>query len=235
MTAYDRYIKPFISYFQNDPKYISNSQIAFYFKKHNLIRTPEAVSAFVEYYKKIGARRYVLEKYRKSMGLNENTSVPPPEKMTAFLESLKVKRYSPKTVKAYTSALKSVNTWVYKHFNITVDKITPEIAIRYFLYATEEKQLSYSTMRTHRFAVEYYFHNTLKKHIDLSLANNTRRSHYLPTILSREEILRIIRKINNLKHRLMISLLYSSGLRVSEVVNLKVSDISIDNGTLLVK
>ncbi len=62
-----------------------------------------------------------------------------------------------------------------------------------------------------------------------------RPEHKLPRILSRDEILQIVRTIQNPKHRLMIDLLYAAGLRVSEVVNLRVQDVNLDELTLFVR
>ena len=234
MTDYEKYIQPFAEYFKNDPKYISNQQIEHYFNSNNLTADLEAVRVFRVFYCSISAKRYVLNKFYEK-AFQQSTEIPPPVEEKKLTDNLKVKRYSMKTVKTYISALRRVNAFVFQNYGIPVDKLTPDIALRYFLHLQEDKKVSYSTVRAHRFAVEYYFHHILKKHIDLSFINGMRRDHHLPSVLSRDEILRIIKKINNVKHRLMISLLYSSGLRVSEVVNLTVSDVSIDMGTLRIR
>jgi integrase/recombinase XerD len=62
-----------------------------------------------------------------------------------------------------------------------------------------------------------------------------RSEHKLPQVLSRAEILQIVRTIQNPKHRLMVELLYAAGLRVSEVVNLRIQDVNLDELTLFVR
>jgi len=62
-----------------------------------------------------------------------------------------------------------------------------------------------------------------------------RPEHKLPQVLSRDEILQIVRTIQNPKHRLMIELLYAAGLRVSEVVNVLVQDVNLDELTVFVR
>lgn len=62
-----------------------------------------------------------------------------------------------------------------------------------------------------------------------------KKEHRLPTILSKEEILRIAQALENPKHRLMIELMYASGLRVSEVVRLRVQGVNLDELTLFVR
>ena len=158
-----------------------------------------------------------------------------PQKYNEFVSSLKLRRYSFQTVKAYTSALKTVHSWLYRNYGESVDAVTPDLALQYFLYLTEKAKASYSTVRIHRFAVEYYYNIILQQTIDLSFMNKIKKGDHIPTVLTRDEIILIIKKIINLKHRLMISLLYSSGLRVSEVTNIRVSDVSLDSLTLKIR
>jgi site-specific recombinase XerD len=68
--------------------------------------------------------------------------------------------------------------------------------------------------------------------IDIRLSKEPRK---LPIVLSREEVLKIIENISNRKHKTMISLAYSSGFRVSELINLKVKDIDIQSLSIHIK
>ena len=72
----------------------------------------------------------------------------------------------------------------------------------------------------------------IPKKINLKFAKRTKK---LPIVLSREEIARIIENIINKKHKLLISLSYASGLRVSEVINLKVKDLYFDELIIHIK
>jgi integrase len=62
-----------------------------------------------------------------------------------------------------------------------------------------------------------------------------RREHKLPAVLSRNEIINLFNAVTNPKHRLLLMLTYSAGLRVSEIVNLKVENIDYDRGLIYVK
>lgn len=152
-----------------------------------------------------------------------------------FINSLKLRRYSSRTVKIYSSSLRKIHLWMLDHTGKGIHEIDSDDGLKYFSYLTLKVKSSYSTVRIHRFSVSYYFRHVLHRNIDLSFMNKMKKDNYLPTVLSREEIIRILKQITNLKHRLMISLLYSSGLRVSEVVNLKVKDFSLDEMTLTVR
>jgi len=232
---YERYIIPFVEYFQITPQYISNNKIQDYLNDHDYRNNPGLVMALYDYYNELETKRYVLVNAFSEIEFFQNKPVPLPEKYNEFMQSLKLRRYSPRTLKAYSSALKTVQKWLYGSYCETVDSLTPDLALKYFLHLTETEGSSYSTVRIHRFAVEYYHNIILERVIDLSFMNKIKKGIHLPCVLTRDEIITLLKKITNVKHRAMISLLYSSGLRVSEVTNLRVGDVSLDSLTLKVK
>ena len=73
------------------------------------------------------------------------------------------------------------------------------------------------------------------KEIDLQAIHRPMRNKTLPNVYSREEIRKIIKSINNLKHRTMIFLIYSAGLRISELINMRVEDIMVDRKMVLIR
>ncbi|PIP63921.1 hypothetical protein COW96_05425, partial [Candidatus Roizmanbacteria bacterium CG22_combo_CG10-13_8_21_14_all_33_16] len=83
-------------------------------------------------------------------------------------------------------------------------------------------------------AIKFFYREVLKipQKINLKFAKRTKR---LPIVLSREEIKNIIDVIRNPKHKLIISLAYGAGLRISEVVNLKVKDVNLEELTIHLK
>jgi len=76
-------------------------------------------------------------------------------------------------------------------------------------------------------AVRYAYSTLLKKDITLNI-KRPKKEKKIPTVLSKEEIKKLLEAINNRKSRLMISLLYGCGLRVSELLNLKVNDLNLN-------
>lgn len=82
-------------------------------------------------------------------------------------------------------------------------------------------------MNTYHMAIRFLFENVLNKKmwIDIKYSKTPKR---LPEVLSKEETRRLIDAIKNQKHQLMICLLYSTGMRVSELINLKVKDLELD-------
>ena len=142
---------------------------------------------------------------------------------------LKLRNYSPKTIKSY---LFYINEFlVFNEQNKFPEK---NEAIKNFLLEKQKKARSPQTINLALNAIKFFYREIIKSQnkIDLKLAKTGKK---LPTVLSRKEIEKIILSMGNSKHRLIISLSYGSGLRVSEVVNLKVSDLDLQELTIHIK
>lgn len=101
--------------------------------------------------------------------------------------------------------------------------------VRLFLEMLNENGLSGNTMNTYHMAIRFLFEDVLDKRIWIDI-KYSKIPERLPVVLSKEEIKRLIEAIENKKHRLMIKLMYSAGLRVSELTSLRIEDLKIDEG-----
>jgi integrase/recombinase XerD len=138
--------------------------------------------------------------------------------------------FSLKTRKAYFYQCKRFFAWIKDNSkNLSVSHVK-----EYFLFLNNEGYVS-STVRLARASVGFLFSAILNKPVSLEQVPLPKKKKTLPKVLSKKEVLKIINNINNKKHKLMISLLYSSGLRVSELVNLKRTDIDSENNILLIR
>ena len=153
--------------------------------------------------------------------------------MQEYLEKtkreLRLRNYSFKTIKAYLSCLNE-----YFNFQkLNLEKIDEE-KIKEFLLNKQSKNYSSQTINLYLNAIKFFYREVLKipQRINLKFA---KRSKKLPIVLSREEIKNIIDTIKNPKHKLIISLAYGAGLRISEVVNLKVKDVNLEELTIHLK
>ena len=144
-------------------------------------------------------------------------------------QELKLRNYSLKTIKIYLSCLQ-------EYFNF--QKINPEKAneekIKQFLLSKQSKKYSSQTINLYLNAIKFFYREVLKipQKINLKFA---KRSKKLPIVLSRKEIKNIIETIKNPKHKLIISLTYGAGLRISEAINLKIKDIDLEELTIHLK
>ncbi|PIR75397.1 MAG: integrase [Candidatus Magasanikbacteria bacterium CG_4_9_14_0_2_um_filter_42_11] len=141
---------------------------------------------------------------------------------------LRLRNYSPKTRKAYILYIRE-----YIIFAKKAGIKNKEEAIEQFLLNLHEKR-SAQTANLALSSIKFLYGDVLKDPINIDL-KFAKRAKKLPIVLSRKEIESIIDVIDNPKHRLMISLGYACGMRVSEVVNVKVQDLAIDELTVHIK
>lgn len=158
-----------------------------------------------------------------------------PRNYVKFEETLKLKRYSRKTIKIYLSAVRMIHAWSMTNKNKHIDDMNHSDFRDFFLYLNNDRMSSASTVRVYRFALAYYFNNMLNMTIDLSFVEGVRNSKHIPVVFTRDEIAMLLNSIQNLKHRTMIALIYSSGLRLAELLNLKVRDVNLERLSIHVK
>ncbi len=148
------------------------------------------------------------------------------EIITRFIKQARIENYSEATVKNYSSTLKLFLQYVS---NLKVNKISDDDIQNYLYFCKREKQYSFSSMKqvlaTIRFLYGKVFHQPIPKVLDIKL----RKPLYLPTVLSAKDISRLIKVTNNLKHKTILLLIYSGGLRLGELLNLKIGDIDSES------
>ena len=108
-----------------------------------------------------------------------------------------------------------------------VKSVSKKDIIDYLNYLQERKKLSGSSLNVHLNALKFCFKELLGRRMNLDI-RYSRVPRRLPVVLSKEEVKRLLDSIKNLKHRFMIAFMYSTGLRVSELVNFKVKDLELD-------
>lgn len=142
---------------------------------------------------------------------------------------LKLRNYSSKTVKAYLFCIKEY----LKYKQISFDQLDEE-NIKDYLLQIQDRGKSSQTINLHLNAIKYFYRDVLKNYQKINI-KFAKRSQKLPIVLSREDIKKIIGSISNLKHKMIISLAYGAGLRISEVQNLKILDLDIAQKTIHIK
>jgi site-specific recombinase XerD len=105
----------------------------------------------------------------------------------------------------------------------------------YLLHLVHGRGVSRSYQSQAVSALRFFFETVLERPRLAHRIPRPRKSKTLPAVLSRPEVSRLLRAPRNLKHRAILSLLYSSGLRVGEVVRLRPEDVEEDRGTLRVR
>ena len=141
------------------------------------------------------------------------------------------RKYNIRTIKTYLYCVKQF----LKQNHKDVRKYSKK-DIKEYLYNLQEKRLSVSTINVNLQALKFMMENVLHKpgYIRIKFSKNENRKRF-PEALTQEEIKKLFSVIENKKHLLMVKLMYSAGLRVSELLNLKAEDFDFENGVGLVK
>ncbi|MFH2028615.1 MAG: site-specific tyrosine recombinase/integron integrase [Nanoarchaeota archaeon] len=135
------------------------------------------------------------------------------------------RRLSHKTIVAYLYW----NKRFFKFSRKDHKKITKK-DVKEFIEYLSDKNLSGNTLNVALNSVKFMLEWALYKRWKINI-KYSKRPKKLPVVLSKEEVKRLFSVIKNPKHRLILSLMYASGLRVSELVNLKVKDLELDQDT----
>lgn len=130
------------------------------------------------------------------------------------------RKYSYKTVKAYIYFNQDLLRFIEKN----PDEINDSDIKDYLLHLAEEKRFATSTVNQAINALKFYYGTMLKRKFVYEV-KRPRRDRKLPVVLSQEEVTKILSSVDNIKHKAILMLVYSAGLRVGEVVKLRVEDI----------
>jgi site-specific recombinase XerD len=147
----------------------------------------------------------------------------------SFLDKLEIKRYANNTVRTYVSCFERfINYYPSK----AIDDLN-ENDVRHYILTLVQKNWSNSYINQSINSIKFYYENVLGMPNRFYKVERPRKEKKLPIILSPSEAKLIIEATNNIKHRCIVSLLYSAGLRRGEVLNLKPAD--IDSERMLIK
>ena len=147
-----------------------------------------------------------------------------------MLEELQRRNYSSKTIRLY---LRHVAEFA-QYFHRSPDQLAAEDIRQYQLFLIQEKKLAWSSYNQIVCALRFFYANTLKRAFLLQDIPFPRMEQRLPTILSREEVARILTVPPHLKTRALLMTIYAAGLRRSEVASLRVRDIDSARMTITV-
>lgn len=147
-------------------------------------------------------------------------------------QKLHLRGYSGLTVRTYLSQFHLFMRFYAPHLPSELS----ESEIRnYLLYLVEKKKVSRSTQNQAINAIKFFYEVVLKEERKVYYLERPMKEFRLPTVLSQQEILRLFEATQNLKHKCMLMLTYSAGLRRGELLRLRTADVDFDRGTVLIK
>jgi site-specific recombinase XerD len=150
------------------------------------------------------------------------------EKMKIDME---LRGYSPGTIKGYIRQVSNFAIFYNKS-----PKFLGEKEIRNYLhYCIMERKLSEATVNFINASLKFFYTKTLNRYWNIDKISRIKESKKLPAVLSPDEVKSIFDVTENLKHKTILMTVYSAGLRVSEVCNLKITDIDSKNMQILIR
>jgi site-specific recombinase XerD len=147
-----------------------------------------------------------------------------------MIEDMRMRKLSPKTQGSYIRAVRQFA----KHLGRSPDTATAEDLRGYQLHLVDHGMSPVSLNAT-IIGLRFFFEVTLGHEELMAKMQPVHVPYKLPVVLSREEVARLIAAARNLKHQTALSVAYGAGLRASEVINLKVSDIDSERMTLRIE
>ncbi len=155
--------------------------------------------------------------------------------MSGILEEyktmLQLKRYSSNTRKSYINAFQNFLVF-FSHKKIDDLK---KNEIQEYLLSQLENGTSSSFQNLQINAIKFYYEKVLGRKREIYDLPRPKKEHKLPAVLSEEEIIKLFKQVSNIKHKAILYLIYSGGLRLSEVVNLKITDIDSKRNLILIR
>lgn len=142
-----------------------------------------------------------------------------------------VNHFSPSTIKSYMSVMRRLLAF----HKLQPKQITQHQLVAYVCHIKEERNLSSSSMRIAISSIKYFYRNVIGRPSLVENIPYPKKEKHIRTILTGAEMLRLFKNTENLKHRLLLKLVYSAGLRRSEVVKVRPEDFDWRNKQLFVR
>lgn len=152
--------------------------------------------------------------------------------LMAMVRQLDLKSYSSNTIRLYRNAFSLFLDYIYPR--AAGDTSKKEIE-DYLLFLAKQQHYSETAIHTVVNALKFYLEQVLHRPREFYTLQRPKKALKNPTVFSESEITKIIQAISNPKHRAMIMIGYAAGLRVSEIVNLKIKDIDSERMVIYIR
>ena len=152
--------------------------------------------------------------------------------MESYCNLLTQKRYSASTQKTYIAYFSD-----FRHCfsSQDINSTTKEEINQYILNLIKTKNMSSSQQNQRINAIKFYYEKVLGRNKEYYQIQRPKKEQHLPKVLAKTEIYNIIESCHNIKHKCILMLLYSAGLRRSELLNLKIADINSERMLITIR
>ena len=152
--------------------------------------------------------------------------------MAQYEQKLILKAYSRSTIQSYKSEFASFLVFFESR---NLEELTKEDIEGYLAHLIQKFKISEVKQNQSINAIKWYYEKVLGKPKEYYTLTRAKKTKTLPSVLSEEEVFRLINAPTNIKHKTILYTLYSGGLRLSEVVNLRIRDVHSSEGYLYIK
>ncbi len=146
-----------------------------------------------------------------------------------MINEMKLRRFAPKTHEAYVNAVSKLA----RYYDQSPDRIDNEKIKGYLLYLMESQKLAWSSCNVVVCGLRFFYNKTLGRQSTRLAIPPCKQQHKLPEILSSQDLERLFLSANNPKNRVLFMTAYSAGLRLGELVQLKISH--IDSSRMMIR
>ena len=226
-------------------KHIPERNYSKRFKRWVIPNETVLVNRIIDYYRDAGAKivnrlpkkESIYRKVEKSLGQRQKYLINrfPPKYRTLLMDysnAMIAQRYSWQTIQSYIGAFKKYADYVGLDYVATADAQ----AVNIYLAEISARQVSHSQLNKVLSAIKIYYERVIfRPDFQIERLKRPRKGRNLPTILSTEEVARILQASENLKHKALLFTVYSGGMRASEVLSIRVNDVYWDRNQILIK
>ena len=182
------------------------------------------------------AEKYSPFEYEKQLPVASKQQQAPvlryQDAVDALARWIRLKQYSHSTLKTYTFYFSQF----LRHYNTKDPKeISKEEILDYLYTLSQKKQLSESAQNQIINAIKCYYEHVLGRPKTLYKLVRPKKKQALPQVLTQEEVCKILGAVSNLKHRCLLMAIYSGGLRLSEVLRLRIQDLHLTQQKIFIK
>ena len=154
------------------------------------------------------------------------------DEVLRLVEKMTLKRMAYTTIKTYKNCF---SQFLYFYNDIHPKDITKDQIIQYMLQRIRVDKISESVQNTFINAIKCYYEQVLGKDREFYDLQRPKRPFQLPNVLNPTEVMKLLQAVENLKHKCILLAIYSGGLRLSEVINLRLADIRRADKSIFVK
>src|SRR3990167_835821 len=144
---------------------------------------------------------------------------------------LRIRKYSPHTVKLYKNIIADFS----RAFSRPIREMSNDDLTQYILHLIEQRHVSTSRVSQVVSALKFLYDKIFDRKDLVFKLDHPRKDKKLPSVLDRDDVIAILAATRSPKHRLLLEIMYSSGLRVSEVARIKIMDINLSDLSLTVR